>query len=110
MAAADADTLQALDLLLAMVAVPRVVHRDRIHFSSLRYLNPVLAEHVGRSVTIRYDPRDISEIRALLDDRFLCRAISPQHADETITLKGIQVARTRRRLHHTGRIRRRTAA
>jgi putative transposase len=91
------DTLEALDLLLVMVAVPRVVHRDGIHFSSLRYLNPVLAEHVGRSVTIRYDPRDISEIRVFLDDRFLCRAISPQHAVETITLKDVQAARARRR-------------
>jgi putative transposase len=71
------DTLQALDLLLVMVAVPRVVHRDGIHFSGLRYVDPVLAEHVGRSVTIRYDPRDISEIRVFLNDRFLCRAISP---------------------------------
>jgi putative transposase len=91
------DTLQALDLLLVMVAVPRIVHRDGIHFSSLRYIDPILAEHVRRSVTIRYDPRDISEIRVFLNDRFLCRAISPQHADETITLKDIQAARTRRR-------------
>jgi putative transposase len=97
MAAAMPDTLEALDLLLVMVAVPRVVHRDGIHFSSLRYLDPILAEHVGRSVTIRYDPRDISEIRVFLNDRFLCRAISPQHASETITLKDIQAARTRRR-------------
>jgi putative transposase len=73
------------------------VHRDGIHFSSLRYIDPILAEHVRRSVTIRYDPRDISEIRVFLNDRFLCRAISPQHADETITLKDIQAARTRRR-------------
>jgi putative transposase len=91
------DTLQALDLLLVMVAVPRIVHRDGIHFSGLRYIDPVLADHVGRSVTIRYDPRDISEIRVFLNDRFLCRAISPQHATETITLKDIQAARTRRR-------------
>ena len=91
------DTLEALDLLLVMVAVPRVVHRDGIYFSGLRYLDPTLAEHVGRSVTIRYDPRDITEIRVFLNDQFLCRAISPQHADETITLKDIQAARTRRR-------------
>jgi putative transposase len=91
------DTLEALDLLLVMVAVPRVVHRDGIHFAGLRYLDPIFAEHVGRSITIRYDPRDISEIRVFRNDRFLCRAISPQHAGETITLKDIQAARTRRR-------------
>ncbi len=82
------DTLQALDLLLVMVAVPRVVHRDGIHFSGLRYLDPILADHVGRSVTIRYDPRDISEIRVFLNDQFLCRAISPQHAERNDHAQG----------------------
>lgn len=91
------ETLQALDLLLVMVAVPRVVHRDGIHFAGIRYLDSTLADHVGRSVTVRYDPRDISEIRVFRDDQFLCRAISHQHAGETITFKDVQAARTRHR-------------
>jgi putative transposase len=90
-------SIEALDLLLVMVAVPRVVHRDGIRFQGLRYIDPVLAGYVGRSVTVRYDPRDITEIRVFLNNRFLCRAINPEHASETITLKDIQTARTKHR-------------
>jgi putative transposase len=50
------DTLEDLDLLLIMVATPRVVHRDGIRFQGLRYLAPTLAAYVGEPVTIRYDP------------------------------------------------------
>jgi len=80
-----------------MVAKPRVVRRDGIRFEGFRYLDPTLASYVGRPVTIRYDPRDITQIRVFLRDRFLCRAVSPEHAGETITLKDIQTARTAHR-------------
>ncbi len=53
------DTLEDLDLLLVMVAAPRTVHRDGIHFQGLRYLAPTLAPYVKDKVTIRYDPRDL---------------------------------------------------
>ena len=90
-------SLEALDLLLVMVAKPRVVRRDGIRFEGFRYLDPTLASYVGRSVTIRYDPRDITQIRVFLRDRFLCRAVSPEHAGEAITLKDIQAARSAHR-------------
>jgi putative transposase len=48
-------------------------------------------------VTIRYDPRDIAEIRVFHRNRFLCRAINPEHAGRTVTLKDIQTARVRHR-------------
>jgi putative transposase len=69
------DSLERLDLLLVQVARPRVVHRDGIHFQGLRYLAPTLAAYVGEPVTIRYDPRDLGEIRVFHRDRFVCRAI-----------------------------------
>ena len=50
------DTPEQLDLLLVMVAAPRVVHRDGIRFQGVRYLHPTLAAYVGETVTIRYDP------------------------------------------------------
>ena len=50
------------------------------------------AAYVGETVTIRYDPRDITEIRVFHRERFLCRAVSPDHADRTISLKDIQRA------------------
>jgi putative transposase len=88
------DSLDALDLLLVMVATPGVVRRDGIRFEGLRYLDPLLAGYVGRSVTIRYDPRDITQIRVFLDNTFLCRAVSSEHPGTTISLKDVQAART----------------
>lgn len=94
------DSLEHLDLLLATVARPRIVHRDGIHFQGLRYLDPTLAAYVREPVTIRYDPRDITEIRVFHRGRFLCKAVSPDHAGKTISLKDIETARRahRRRL------------
>jgi putative transposase len=91
------DSLEALDLLLVSVAASRRVRRDGIHFQGLRYMDPTLAVYVGEAVTIRYDPRDITEIRVFHRDRFLCRAVSPEHADSTISLKDIEQARRARR-------------
>ncbi|MEU6586504.1 Mu transposase C-terminal domain-containing protein [Nocardia sp. NPDC046763] len=94
------EDLEQLDLLLVTVATPRVVHRDGIHFQGLRYLHPTLAAYVREPVTVRYDPRDITEIRVFHKNRFLCKAVSPDHTGDTIGLKDIQAARRayRRRL------------
>jgi len=87
------DTLEDLDLLLVMFSAPRRVRRDGIHFQGLRYVAPTLAAYVGESVTLRYDPRDLSELRVFHRDVFLCRAVSEEHAGEVITLKDIAAAR-----------------
>ena len=86
-----------LDLLLLTVAKPRKIHPDGIHFQGLRYLDPVLAAYVGDSVIIRYDPRDMAEIRVFTGAGFLCRAICPELAGTTIGLKDITAARNARR-------------
>lgn len=91
------DSLEQLDGLLLQVAKARVVHRDGIRFQGLRYLSPTLAGYVGQSVTVRYDPRDLTEIRVFYKDEFLCKAIDPTHDSSTITLKQIQAARSARR-------------
>jgi putative transposase len=91
------QSLEALDLLLVMVAKSRMVRRDGVHFQGLRYIDPTLAAYVGEPVTVRYDPRDIAEIRVFHRNRFLCRAINPEHAGRTLTLKDIQTARARHR-------------
>jgi putative transposase len=91
------ESLEALDLLLVTVAKSRVVRRDGVPFQGLRYIDPTLAVYVGEPVTIRYDPRDIAEIRVFHRNRFLCRAINPEHAGRTVTLKDIQTARARYR-------------
>jgi putative transposase len=69
------ESLGPLDLLLRTVAKRRKVRSDGIHFQGLRYLDLTLVAYVGESVIIRYDPRDMAEIRIFHHHRFLCRAI-----------------------------------
>ena len=103
------ERLEDLDLLLLTVARPRKVHPDGIHLHSLRYLDPTLAGYVGEEVTVRYDPRDLSEVRVFHDHGFLCRAICPELAEVTVTLKEITQARAERRRHLKGRLANRSA-
>jgi len=90
------ESLEQLDLLLLTVAKPRRVHRDGIRFQSLRYIDALLAAYVGESVTIRYDPRDMAEIRVFHHNRFLCRAVCQELAGKTVSLKDIIRARRQR--------------
>ncbi|MFB5663667.1 Mu transposase C-terminal domain-containing protein [Alteribacillus sp. HJP-4] len=83
------ESIENLDLLLLNVAKPRKVHVDGIRFQGLRYINTNLAAYVGETVIIRYDPRDIAEIRVFYKDEYLCTAISPEISDYTIDLKDI---------------------
>ena len=80
------DSLERLDLLLLTVPKSRRVHQDGIRFMGLRYIDPTLAAYVGEDVVLRYDPRDMAEIRVFYHDRFLCRAICQELAGETVAL------------------------
>lgn len=91
------NSLEQLDLLLLSIARSRKVHRDGIRFKTLRYISPTLAPYVGEDITIRYDPRDISEIRVFHQDQFLCRALCQELAGETVSLKEIIQARRKRK-------------
>ena len=93
----QAETLETLDLLLATVAKPRVVHRDGIRFTGYRYVDTTLAGYIGEAVTIRYDPRDIAEIRVFHNNVFICRPVCAELADRTVSLKDITTARKQRR-------------
>jgi putative transposase len=48
-------------------------------------------------VIIRYDPRDLAEIRVFHHDRYLGRAICPDLAATTVSLKDIIATRSARR-------------
>jgi putative transposase len=98
------DSLEQLDLLLLTVAQPRRVQQDGIHFQGLRYLDLTLAAFVGETVLIRYDPRDLAEIRVYHQERFLCRAICPELAHQTLSLNDIVRARTARRRDLRGQV------
>lgn len=89
------ESMESLDLLLLNVAKPRKVHSDGIHFQGLRYIDTNLAAYVGETVIIRYDPRDIAEIRVFYQDKYLCTAISPEISDYTVDLKEIVSARNK---------------
>ena len=104
------ESLEQLDLLLLTVVKARKVRNDGIHFLGQRYVDPTLAAYVGESVTLRYDPRDVAEIRVFHQQRFLCRAICPELAGTTIPIREIVRARNKRRrdLEATVRDRRRT--
>jgi putative transposase len=91
------ESLEILDALLLTVVKPRQVHPDGIRFQSMRYIDPILAAYIGEAVHIRYDPRDMAEIRVFHNNKFLCRAVCQELAGETVTLKDITQARNQRR-------------
>jgi putative transposase len=103
------ESLEQLDLLLLTMPKARRIHQDGIHFQGLRYLDLTLAAYVGESVTIRYDPSDLAEIRVYYQERFLCRAVCPDLAAQTISLRDIIRARQERRRQLQAGIASRTA-
>jgi putative transposase len=91
------ESLEQLDLLLLTVPKTRRVHSDGIRFLGMRYIDPTLAAYVGEDVLLRYDPRDMAEVRLFHQGRFLCRAVCQDLAGETVALREIVNARNRRR-------------
>lgn len=86
------DSLEQLDMLLVHVPKPRKVLRDGIRLMGRRYVEPTLAAFVGEQVEAVYDPRDLTEIHVYHQGRFVCRALSPEHAGSP-SLRAIQRAR-----------------
>lgn len=103
------DSLEALDLLLLTVTKKRRIQQDGIRFQGLRYIDPLLAAYVGEDVLLRYDPRDMAEIRIYHHDRFLYRAICPDLATEQVSLKEIVAARNQQRKALKQKIQHRTS-
>jgi len=91
------ESLEQLDLLLLNVARTRRVQQDGIRFQGLRYTDLNLAAYIGEEVIIRYDPRDMAEIRVYHGDTFICHAVCQELAGQTISLKEIIATRNRRR-------------
>lgn len=104
------DSLEQLDLLLIQVAKARQVRVDGIHFQNLRYISTTLAAYIGETVTLRFDPRDMAEVRVFHNDKFLCRAVCAELAGEAVALRDILRARNTRRRELRGILRDRQAA
>ena len=87
------DSIEDLDLLLMTVDKTRRVQRDGVRFQGFRYVSTVLAGFVGETITVRFDPRDLAEIKIYFDEKFLCTGICQDIAETVISLKDIQKAR-----------------
>jgi putative transposase len=91
------ESLAQLDLLLLTVARSRRVRQEGIRFQNLWYSDLTLSAYVGEDVTIRYDPRDMAEIRVYHRNAFLCRAVCQELAGQTLSLKELIRHRNARR-------------
>jgi len=90
-------SLEQLDLLLMTAVKTRRVRRDGIHFHNLRYVDTNLAAYIGEDVVIRYDPRDMGEIRVFHQGKFVCRALCQELEGQEVSLKEIIRARQKRK-------------
>jgi len=87
------DSIEQLDLLLLTVVQTRRVHRDGIRFSGFRYSDVSLGGYTGEDVTIRYDPRDLSQILVYSSDSLVCRASCFELSGRSMSLKEVRQAR-----------------
>jgi putative transposase len=87
------DSIEQLDLLLLTVAKSRRVQRDGIRFSGFRYFDVSLSGYVGEDVTIRFDPRDLSQILVYSNNSLICRASCFELSGKTVSLKEVRQAR-----------------
>jgi putative transposase len=88
-----APSLEALDVLLMTVPDSRTVQQDGIRIFKLRYEATEFCGLVDKEVTVRYDPRDISEVLVYLDNELVCRAKCAEIADQRPSLKELMKAR-----------------
>lgn len=98
------ESPEILDLLLLTIHKPRKVQLDGIRFQGLRFISPTLAGFVGELVTVRYDPRDLAEIKVYYREKFLCTAICQDIAEMVVSLKEIKAARSAVKKELSGKI------
>lgn len=91
------ESYEQLDLLLVTVVKTRKVRNVGISFSGYNYQSPLLSAYIGEEVIIRYDPRDLAEIRIFLDNKYICNAICPELSEDTISLTQLKAARLKRK-------------
>ncbi|EIZ2004032.1 transposase, partial [Listeria monocytogenes] len=89
------NSLEDLDLLLIKVKKERVVHSDGIHLFGMKYVHPTLSAFVSEPVVIRYDPRDISDVRVFYKNVFLCTAVSTSFEQYAIGIREIEKERSK---------------
>ena len=88
-----APSLESLDVLLMTVPDERKVQQDGVRVFNLLYYATEFCGLTGKRVTVRYDPRDISEVLIYSDDKFVCRATCAELAGKKPSLKEFMKAR-----------------
>lgn len=73
----------------SIVVKARKVYPEGFQFQGPRYDDPILAAYVGEAITLRYDPRDMAEVRVFHQNQVVCGAICPERAGETLLLRDI---------------------
>jgi putative transposase len=91
------ESQEALDLMLLHVGRTRIMRRDGIRFKTFRYFDVALSKYVKEEVSIRYDPRDMSEIFVYADGKFVGKAFCRELEGKETNLIEIIRERTRRK-------------
>lgn len=78
-----------LDLMLLHVGKTRKVRRDGIRFKSFRYFDLAISKYVKEEVSIRFDPRDMSEIFVYADGSFVFKAYCRELEGKETSLREI---------------------
>lgn len=88
-----APSLEALNILLLTVPGGRKIRQDGVRILSNVYFAPEFEGLVGKDVTVRYDPSDVSEILVYLNNKLLCRAKCSELTGQKPTLREHLIAR-----------------
>ena len=91
------ENRESLDLMLLHVGKPRKVRRDGIRFKTFRYFDLSISKFVTEEVSVRYDPRDMSEIYLYADGTFVGKAFCRELEGKETSLREIIRERTRRK-------------
>jgi putative transposase len=92
------ESLEKLNLLLLTTKKSRIVQRDGIRLENLRYFHLNLVAYIGESITIRYDPNDLTEIWVYDEqNKCICKAVCEEFQDQCITYEELKKIRTNRK-------------
>jgi putative transposase len=92
------ESIDKLNTLLLKPKKSRIVQRDGIRFSGLRYYHPNLCAYVGVIITIRFDPADLAEIWVYdEDEKLICKAVCEELENGSATHDDLKKLRTKRK-------------
>lgn len=87
------DSIEQLNHLLLTVVKERRVQRDGIRLFGYLYSDVELNRHITEFVTVRFDPRDLSQIHVYSNDVLVCKANCFELTGKMTSLKEVRRAR-----------------